>query len=273
VKVAVVGLGLIGGSLARDLVAAGHDVMGYDRSRAALRSARRSRAIQFAGGPRLEEIEAADLAVIALPVDAAQRVIIERAERLAGLKAVTDVGSTKLSIMRAAARAGLRANFVGSHPMAGGHESGWSASSAGLFAGKPVYITRSKHNSAGAVRLVRRLWRVVGGRMEEIDAAEHDRLLAATSHLPQVVALALTMVYADAGLRRDVLGRGGREMTRLAASNPEMWAAILTDNRGNAAARIARLRRALGEIEERVVRGDGPAIRRLLSLTNAWSRK
>jgi prephenate dehydrogenase len=273
VRVAVVGLGLIGGSLARDLAAAGHEVMGYDRSRATLRSARRAGAIEVAGGPRLEGIETADLAVIALPVDAAQRVILGRADQLRHLEAVTDVGSTKRSIMRAAARAGLRDNFVGSHPMAGGHESGWSASTTGLFAGKPVYITRSKDNSAAAERLVRRLWRAVGGRMEEIDAREHDRLLSATSHLPQVVALALTMVYASEGMNREILGRGGKEMTRLAASNPGMWAAILTDNRGNAAARIAQLRKALGQIEERVARGDGEAIRRLLSMTNAWSRK
>jgi prephenate dehydrogenase len=271
-KVAVVGLGLIGGSLARDLASKGHEVLGYDRDRATLRRARRAGAIAETLGPSLDGIEEADVAVIALPVDLTQRVLLGRADRLRGLKAVTDVGSTKRSIMRAAARAGLATNFVGSHPMAGGHESGWAASSIRLFDRKPVYITASSSSTAGATRLVRRLWRAVGGRMQEIGAVEHDNLLAATSHLPQVVALALTMVYADAGIRRGILGRGGKEMTRLAASNPDMWAAILADNKVNVAARIARLRKALGEIEERVLAGDSDALRRLVGFTGRWAR-
>jgi prephenate dehydrogenase len=273
VKVAVVGLGLIGGSLARDLAAKGHEVLGYDRDRATLRRARRAGAVTTVLGPSLDGIEAADVAVIALPVDRTQRVLLDRADRLREVKAVTDVGSTKRSIMRAAAKAGLAANFVGSHPMAGGHESGWAASSAGLFAGKPVYITTSGASSATATRLVRRLWKTVGGRMDDIGAVEHDDLLAATSHLPQVVACALAMVYADAHIVRGALGRGGREMTRLAASNPDMWAAILSDNRKNVATRIARLRKALRQIEQRIARGDAIALHRLLENTGRWSRR
>jgi prephenate dehydrogenase len=120
--------------------------------------------------------------------------------------------------------------------------------------------------------MVRRLWKAVGGRMQDIGAVEHDDLLAATSHLPQVVALALAMVYADAHIVRDTLGRGGREMTRLAASNPEMWAAILTDNARNVSVRIARLQKALGHIEQRVSSGDSDALHRLVEHTGRWAR-
>lgn len=271
-KVAVVGLGLIGGSLARDLSARGHEVLGYDRSGATRRAARRAGAISQSLSRHLDGIEEADIAVIALPVDLTRQALLENADRLRSLKAVTDVGSTKRSILRAAAEAGLAKSFVGSHPMAGGHESGWAASSAGLFAGKMVYITSSRSSGAASLRLVRRLWRTVGGRMQDIDATAHDALLAATSHLPQVVALALATLYADAGIGRGSLGRGGREMTRLAASNPDMWAAILTDNAKNVAARVARLRKALGQIEERVTRGDAQALRNLLKFTGRWSR-
>lgn len=270
-KVAIVGLGLIGGSLARDLALRGHEVHGYDRDKATLRRARRAGAVAKALDRRLDGIDECDIAVIALPVDLTQRCLVENAARLRGLKAVTDVGSTKRSIMRAAAEAGLAKQFVGSHPMAGGHESGWAASSVGLFDGKPVYITPSRSNVGEAVRLVRRLWRVVGGRMEDIGAKAHDDLLAATSHLPQVVALALAVLYADSRIARDTLGRGGREMTRLAASNPDMWAAILTDNARNVSVRVARLRKALGQIEKRVTRGDAQGLRRLLKATGRWS--
>jgi prephenate dehydrogenase len=273
VKVGIVGLGLIGGSLARDLAAAGHTVLGADRSPATLRRARRAGAISESIGSDLGGIEEVDLCVIALPVDATCDVLRRRAARLAHVRAVTDVGSTKVSIMRAAAKAGLSANFVGSHPMAGGHESGWPASKEGLFAGQRIYITPSSSAAPSAIRLVRRMWREVGGRMENIDAKSHDHLLGATSHLPQVVALALTMVYADAGIVRGTLGRGGREMTRLAASNADMWSAILSDNDRNVGARIARLRRALGQIGDAVSRRDAAALRRLVKLTNAWARK
>ncbi|HVZ47226.1 MAG TPA: prephenate dehydrogenase/arogenate dehydrogenase family protein [Gemmatimonadaceae bacterium] len=271
-KVAIVGLGLIGGSLARDLSTRGHTVLACDRSRDALRKARRAGAIAGVLPPDLAGIEEADVCVIALPVDATRTVLAAASARLAGLPAVTDVGSTKASIVRAAATAGLT-NFVGSHPMAGGHDSGWSASRSGIFEGKCVYLTAPAGASPAAVRLVRRLWRTVGGRLTPIDAREHDRLLAATSHLPQVVALALAAVYAEAGIARGVLGRGGREMTRLAASNGAMWSAIFTDHPRNVAARIRRLRKTLASIERDVVRKDGASIRRLMARTNGWARR
>jgi prephenate dehydrogenase len=271
-KVAIVGLGLIGGSLARDLSAAGHTVLAVDRSREALRKARRAGAIARALPPDLAGIEEADLCVVALPVDATRRFLADASAQLVRLRAVTDVGSTKASIVRAAAQAGL-ANFVGSHPMAGGHDSGWRASRSGIFAGKCVYLTVPAGASPVAVRLVRRFWKAVGGRLEPIDGPRHDRLLAATSHLPQVVALALATVYADAGISRGMLGRGGREMTRLAASNGAMWSAIFTDHPRNVAARIRRLRAALASIERQVERKDAAAIRRLMSRTNGWARR
>jgi prephenate dehydrogenase len=272
VNVAIVGIGLIGGSLARDLSAKGHTVLGADRSKSTLRKAKRAGAIAQALGPSLEGIEDADIAVIALPVDAAARVLKARAVRLAQVEAVTDVGSTKLSIMRAAAAEGLSYNFVGSHPMAGGERSGWEATRDGIFKGQRVYTCTSKGVDASSVRLVNRLWREVGGRIERVDAAKHDALLAATSHLPQVVALALTMLYADAGLRREQLGRGGREMTRLAASSGEMWSAIFTDHPKNVNARIRRLKQALSQLERAIESRDSAAIRRLMSLTNRWAR-
>jgi prephenate dehydrogenase len=272
VKVAIVGMGLIGGSLARDLSAKGHHVLGADRSKSALTRARRAGALAQVLGPDLKGIEDADLCVIALPVDATAKALLKHRARLTKVRAVTDVGSTKLTIMRAAAKAGLAKNFVGSHPMAGGHDSGWTASKAGLFRGQRVYICSPKSVTPSSLRMVNRLWRVVGGRRESIDAARHDDLLAGTSHLPQVVALALTMLYADERIARGTLGRGGREMTRLAASNGEMWGAILADNHRNVAMRVARLRKALEQLQAAITRRDADAIRRLMSLTNRWAR-
>jgi prephenate dehydrogenase len=273
VKVAIVGLGLIGGSLARDLSARGHAVFGADRSKATLKKAKRAGAIAAALPASLEGIEETDLCVIALPVDATRDVLRKHRKRLRQVKAVTDVGSTKQSIMRAAADAGLAASFVGSHPMAGGETSGWGAARRGLFKDQRVYVCAARGTDVSGISLVNRLWRDVGGRIERIDAAAHDRLLAATSHLPQVVALALAMIYASARLTRGQLGRGGREMTRLAASSGEMWSAILSDHPKNVNGRIRSIRRVLSRLEAAVGRRDTETIRRWFRRSNAWSRQ
>lgn len=270
-RVGIIGLGLIGGSLARDLAARGHEIVGFDRSAATLRSARRAKVIVAAGSKNFNELRSCDACVLAVPVSAAAGLLGRAAPALADAAFITDVGSTKQSIVRAANRLGLAARFVGAHPLAGDHRAGWGASREGLFAGKPVYLTPSGRTSSQSIRKARALWASVGGRVVVADAGEHDTLMAAISHLPQVASLGLAMYLGDRRIPRSVLGRGGRDMTRLAASNVDVWAAILTDNRANIAPAIARYRKALGMIETAVRAGDSQAIRHLVALTGKWA--
>lgn len=270
-NVGIIGLGLIGGSLARDLAARGHRVVGFDRAAATLGSARRARVIAAAGGPDFTELEGCDVCVLAVPVNAAPAVLRRAAAALAGVPLVTDVGSTKRSTVRAAARLGLASRFVGAHPLAGDHRAGWTASREGLFRGKPVYLTPTAATTARVLRSARDFWRLVGGKIVVTDTVGHDRLMAATSHLPQVASLALAMVLAERLIARPSLGRGGRDMTRLAASDADVWSAILADNRSNVAPVIARYRAALGRIERAVRDGNIARLHQLVSLTGRWA--
>jgi len=240
-RVAVVGLGLIGGSLARTLSAAGHDVCGVDRP-AVVRRARRARAIRQA----LSLAQAAgwaEVLVLAAPPRANERLLRQVAGIATPRLVVTDVSSVKQPIVAQARRLRLR-RFVGGHPIAGSERSGFRASRGGLFEGAAWALTPTTATDPGALRRVRRLVRDAGARPIVLDAARHDRALAFLSHLPQVVAWALAgAARADAVARAELrlAGSGWRDMTRLARSPVGLWSEILAANR----AELLRARRAL----------------------------
>ena len=240
-RVAIVGLGLVGGSLARALTAAGYRVTGIDWP-LVVRRALRTRAIAT-GATRAEAAAAADLVVLAAPPATNLR-LLRRMARVArpGL-VITDVSSVKGEIVREAARLGLR-GFVGGHPMAGTEKRGFAASSASLFHGAAWWIVPAREERA--TRLVRAMVRATLARPITTDAATHDRAMAFLSHAPQVVAWALL----DAARGDSVAGRhlrragpGFRDMTRLARSPRPLWKDILAANRvevGRALAALAR---------------------------------
>jgi prephenate dehydrogenase len=241
--VAIVGLGLVGGSLARALTGAGYRVIGVDR-RGPRRRARSLRAVA-ATRARLERAAAeADVVVLAAPPDA-NLDLLRRLARLARPDlVVTDVGSVKVSICREAHRRGLR-TFVGGHPMAGNEGSGLASSSPGLFRGRPWVLTPAP---PGALRVVRRLVRDAGGRPVVLDPAAHDRMAAFLSHAPQVASWAIAAAArADPVARRlrALAGPGFRDMTRLARGPRRLWRQILAQNRREVARALAAVGRGL----------------------------
>jgi len=252
-SVAVIGLGLIGGSLARDLAARGVRVLGYDRDPLHLQSALAAGILRKGLDDSLEGLAEAEIVVLAVPVSAAPDVLRRAEPWLDRARLVTDVGSTKQSTVAAAERLGIGNRFVGSHPLAGDHRSGWAASRTGLFSGARIFLCPAPSAHEEAVVLARDFWRSVGAIPEPLDADTHDRRLAWTSHLPQAVSTTLALVLADAGIERSQLGAAGREMTRVAGSSPEMWTAIALDNAAVLAdavaaveSRLRAFRRALG---------------------------
>jgi prephenate dehydrogenase len=256
---AILGLGLIGGSIARDLAARGATVLGFDADRRALAAARRAGVIAKTIDGSLEQLRDARIVILAVPVDAA-RPLLERAAPFVGRATlVTDAGSTKQAIVARAESLGLGARFVGSHPFAGDHRSGWRASRRGLFGGASVFVCRTRTSS--------------GARPVEISAAAHDARLAFTSHLPHLVsaALARTLDRADHG--RSALGAGGRDVTRLAAGSPEMWSAIVSSNRAGLTRALAAFERELARVRGAAVRGDARAIHALLAATRDWAAR
>lgn len=271
--VAIAGLGLIGGSLARDLAGRGVRVLGYDADRATLRDALGSGVVADGLGADLAGVEDADALVLAVPVRAAPPLLERARPRLARLRLITDVGSTKASIVAAAHRLGLGAVFVGAHPLAGDHRGGWAASRAGLFAERRIYLTPTAESSAHAVELARLVWTSVGGTMVEMAADEHDRLLAWTSHLPQVLSSAFAATLAEQGIPRDALGTGGQGVARLAASPPDLWRDILLDNAANVAAAVTAAERHLAALRAAIESGDEEAVRAWLASGSAWGAR
>lgn len=260
-SVGIIGLGLIGGSLARDLAARGIRVHAADRDAGSIRSAVDAGVVHSVMDDELAGTTGLDALVFAVPVSDAVGMIERRADQLRRIPLITDVCSTKDSISQAAVRAGLGERFVGSHPLAGDHRSGWAFSRAGLFREAPVYVCPLPGTPAGPIAGVRALWESVGAAAELMDPAAHDRLLAWTSHLPQVTATALARALAVTGIARDRLGPGGRDMTRLAGSSPDVWLPIAVDNARHLAPAIAALELELGRLREALERSDAERIR------------
>lgn len=260
-SVGIIGLGLIGGSLARDLAARGLRVYAADRDSGSVGSAVDAQIVHAVLDDALATPTALDALVLAVPVSSALEIIEVHADQLRRIPLITDVCSTKDSISQAAVRAGLGDCFVGSHPLAGDHRSGWAFSRTDLFRDAPVYVCPTPGTPAGSIAGIRALWESVGATVELIDPAAHDRLLAWTSHLPQVTATALASALAGTGITLDRLGPGGRDMTRLAGSSPDVWVPIALDNAGHLAPAIAALELELGRLRDALEHSDAERIR------------
>jgi prephenate dehydrogenase len=244
--VAIVGLGLVGGSLARALTAAGYRVIGHDRPRV-LRQALAARAIAVAARSVPLAVADADIVVLAASPRTNRRLLSQVARAARPGATLTDVGSVKRGICADARRRRLT-RFVGGHPMAGREASGFAASKADLFRDRRWILTPDAGTAPASLRAVRALVRVVGARPVVMTPAEHDRAVAFLSHVPQVVAWALFgAAKADrvAAAHLDVAGPAFRDMTRLARSPRAMWREILGENRREVNTALRALRAAL----------------------------
>jgi prephenate dehydrogenase len=269
-RIAVIGLGLMGGSIARALHARGVRVLGYDRDGTQLDAAVREGVVHEALDSTLAGLVSAEVVVLALPVDATIAMLPSVAARLGDARLVMDLASTKRSIVAAAEAAGLGPQYVGAHPLTGSHRAGWGASRASLFEDARVFLCPAPSTSTAALRLAESLWRELRAGVEVLDAGEHDDQMAWRSHLPHLLSCALAVTLRDVGVRRSALGPGGRDMTRLAGGSPAMWGPIVDDN----AAAIAD---ALGACEERLRAfrtaledGDRGATRHFLESAATW---
>jgi prephenate dehydrogenase len=261
-NVALVGCGHIGGSLARALRARGARVVGQDRDPAVVQRALALGVVDAAGGT-----EGAELIVLAAPV----RAIPECARALAGADAiVTDVGSTKATIVRAG-EAALGGRFVGGHPLAGSERAGPEAADARLFEGRRVVLTPTERTDPAALARVAAMWRDVGADVATMDAEAHDRVMAAVSHLPHVVAYALAGALAALGVEelRGFAGGGLTDTSRIAATPAPMWVDVFLDNRGPILAALAAFEGRLAALRAAIEAGDGAAIARMIDEARA----
>ncbi|WP_454693836.1 prephenate dehydrogenase [Achromobacter aegrifaciens] len=275
---AVVGVGLIGGSFAAALRRAGQvgRVLGVGRNAQSLARAVELGLIDEAA--TVEEAAArADLILLATPVGGLADVLSRMRAHLRPGTVLTDGGSTKAEVV-AAARAALgdrAAQFVPGHPIAGAERTGPEAADADLYRKRTVILTPLAENGAASLDLVRRAWQACGADVIDMDAGAHDRVLASVSHLPHL----LSAVYmeqvaeaADAPTRLDLAGSGFRDFTRIAAGSPEMWRDIFLSNRDAMLAELADVRAVLDRAERAIADGDGAALLTLLD-TAARARR
>jgi cyclohexadieny/prephenate dehydrogenase len=279
-RVALIGVGLIGSSLARAIKRHGlaREIVGHARSLETRETALRLGFIDRAEATAAAAVEGADLVVIAVPVGATGTIAQEIGPALAEGAIVTDVGSVKQAVVEAAAPyipEGV--HFVPAHPVAGTEESGPEAGFAELFEGRWCIITPPPGSDPEAVARVESLWRAVGSEVDHMDPRHHDMVLAITSHLPHLIAYTIVGTATDLEnhLQREVIkfaAGGFRDFTRIAASDPVMWRDVFLANKDAVLEMLGRFDEDLTALQRAIRYGDGAALEEIFSRTREIRR-
>ena len=282
-KLVVIGVGLIGAScaLATRRTGVTREIVGIGRSRENLDRALAKGAIDRAlmlTDDWTREIRDADFVLIAIPVAQYRDTLAALAPALPAGAVVTDAGSTKQDVV-AAARETLGdrlSGFVPAHPVAGSERSGADAADANLFVGRQVIVTPLPETSPSALQCVERFWTMCGARVARLDAARHDRILAAVSHLPHLIAFALVAELASRPDSAEYLGNAGsgfRDFTRIAGSSPEMWRDVALANRDALLVELAAFRSAIDALILSIEHADRAALDTMLERAATMRRR
>lgn len=266
-QLTIVGVGLIGGSigLAAKRSGVARRVVGVGRDEHTLARAVALGAIDDYSSTLADAVASADLVVVCTPVDRVAADAVAAAVAAPPRAVITDAGSTKANVVRevAASLPAGSAPFVGSHPLAGSEKKGSAYSRADLFDDRLVIVTPTAETDREAVSVVELFWQSLGARVVRMDPVEHDEALATTSHLPHAVAAALASVTPIQWL---TLTAGGfRDTTRIAAGDPELWAAIFEANRDAVLAATDRFSASLAAFRSAVHDNDRAAVVRWLA--------
>lgn len=271
-QVTIIGLGLIGGSLGMAMKRrhlAGR-VIGWSRKSSTLRQAKRRGAIDVGTTDLARAVQGADLVVIATPVDAIVPIAQRVARWMTPGSILTDVGSVKGAIVQPLERMLPRhIRFVGGHPLAGSEQRGIRAACGELFEDSTCILTATNRTNRQAVRAVMRLWKPLVRRVVVMESARHDRLLAAVSHVPHLLAFAL--VNATDGAARAIAPRSFLDATRVAQSDPALWDEIFFSNRAALLAAMKSFERHWHVLQSSLSRGNRAAL--LHQLATAQARR
>lgn len=262
-KLCIIGIGLIGGSLARALRDAGYarEVIGYGRGVGNLQQAVELGVIDRAEVSLPDAVRDADMIVLAVPVGNMPEILDTLGPVLSENSVVTDVGSVKGSVI-AAARAALGsrfAHFVPGHPLAGTEQAGVAASQPGLFRRRRVILTPESDTGDHALEQVRAMWEAAGAEVATLTATDHDRILAVSSHLPHMLAYCLMDMVVRHDDHRAILENsagGFSDTTRIAGSDPVMWRDICLANREALMVALRQYHVDLGVLVKAIEKGD-----------------
>ncbi|MDH7599614.1 MAG: prephenate dehydrogenase/arogenate dehydrogenase family protein [Sedimentisphaerales bacterium] len=262
----IVGLGLLGGSLAMAVrrTRPGTRIIGYAHRPATRRLARRLKVVDDVTGDLQEAVGDSQMVVLATPLSTFPSLMAGMAGALSPGAVVTDVGSTKVQVHAWAMEylpKGIE--FVGSHPMAGSEQRGLAAARADLFSGALCFVTSGRSDKGAGKGLVVDLWQELGCRVCQINPVRHDRIVAGISHVPQAVAVAL--VNATNGRYIQFAGRGFKDTTRIASSDPRIWTDIFMTNAANVKGGLDKVIRQLQSLQRSIGSMDRTGIRHHLA--------
>jgi prephenate dehydrogenase len=276
VRVAVIGTGLVGGSIGFALAELGHDVVGFDRDHDRLVRARELGAVGSVADGLVDVARGAEVAFVALPVGAIADAVVALLD--AGVPLVTDVGSVKGPVVAEVTRRcpDGAARFIGGHPMAGSEQDGIDGARADLFVGAAWVLTPTPATAEGAYTALRGLLVELQAEVVAVTPDDHDVLVSFVSHVPQLAASTLMDVATTHEARHGALLRlaagGFRDMTRIAASQPTIWLDILTSNRDAVLGALDAYLSGLQHARDIVAAGDRDALRELLDRARAARR-
>ncbi|MFB3784938.1 MAG: prephenate dehydrogenase [bacterium] len=275
-RLGIVGVGLLGGSLGLALKSRAPDIQitGIGRSEERLAAALRRGAIdQYALGSAVID-PPLDALVICTPVRLVPAALRTALPSLAPQALVTDVGSTKAGLVRQCEELAEDAVwFIGSHPIAGSHQTGVQAAKANLFHNKVCVVTATGRSHPPALEAITGLWRFLGMKVIHMDPGEHDHFLAFSSHLPHIAAAALCHAAMGKGKSIEaLLGRGFRDTTRVAGGDPGLWLDICMENRESLRDSLLVLQRWIADFLSWLDHGDEAAILQFLAEAQEWKK-
>ncbi len=269
-RLCIIGVGLIGGSLGLALKEAGKvgEVVGVDQDPDNLEDALRLGLIDRGEMDVVQGVMGADIVVFAAPVGALPFIFRSLQPVWDSEVVYTDTGSTKGDVIANLVEifGGVPKNFIPGHPIAGAERSGARSASGDLFKGRRVILTPLATASSKALQTVENLWHLVGSQVHEMEPVHHDQVLAATSHLPHVLAFVLTAMLGRKDEKQDIFqyaAGGFRDFTRIASSDPKMWLDICFANRDEIISLIEAYRDALGDTADYLKNGDAEPLLKL----------
>jgi prephenate dehydrogenase len=277
-KMTVIGIGLLGASLAKACKERGlvDEIVGYGRNRENLEKAKKLNIIDHCPADLDEAVSDADLIVLCTPVSTIVPLIQNLISKVKPGALITDVGSVKDPVVHGADKLVPEGVFfVGSHPIAGGENSGLEASTANLYQDAKCIVTPTEKTDKTAMERISALWQSVGMKVISLTTDEHDFIFGAVSHLPHIVAYALmnTLGALKTPDNRDVTafsGAGLKDITRIASSDPVMWRDICLSNRNHSLDLIDRFQNKLEEIRSTIEKGDGQELKKEFMAANKY---
>ena len=277
-KVTIIGVGLLGASLAKACKGRGlvDEITGYGRNCENLRKAKDLKIIDHYSGDLSEAVSDADLVVLCTPVSTIVPLIQSLVSQVQPGTIITDVGSVKESVVHSADKLMPEGIFfVGSHPIAGGENSGLESSTASLYQDAKCIVTPTEKTDTTALKKISALWHALGMNVISLSAEEHDFIFGAVSHLPHIVAYALMNTLGDLKTPNNLevtgfSGAGLRDITRIASSDPVMWRDICLSNRNHSLNLINRFQKKLEEIRNTIERGDGQELEKEFVAANKY---